>query len=90
MVIVEDPLSINLEEIQSRLECLTDRQKQVVDMLAHGKTTKQIASLLSIRDDTVKSLVNKSCARTGTQDRIALLVLYSVWIGARNYPCTSA
>jgi len=41
-------------ELQSRLSCLTQRERQVLALVVDGKPNKQIAALLGIHERTVK------------------------------------
>jgi two-component system response regulator FixJ len=48
-------LRILVAEIQDHVTQLTDRQREIMDFLAHGESTKQIAHRLSISPKTVDS-----------------------------------
>jgi len=59
---------------------LTKRQREVLRMIAEGKTTKQIALILGISVKTVESHRSQLMNRLGLQD-IASLVRYALRIG---------
>jgi DNA-binding NarL/FixJ family response regulator len=48
---------------------LTDREGEVLRLLASGKTNREIATLLFVSEATVKTHVNHIFAKTGSHDR---------------------
>jgi PAS domain S-box-containing protein len=54
---------------------LTDRERQVVRLLALGSTTRQIAADLYLSPDTIRSHVRNSMAKTGAHTRAQLVAL---------------
>lgn len=61
-------------------DSLTPRQREVLQMIAEGKTTKQIALVLSVSVKTVESHRAQLMKRLGVQD-IASLVRHALRIG---------
>jgi DNA-binding CsgD family transcriptional regulator len=54
---------------------LSERQRQVVALLADGFTNAQIAETLCLADDSVKKYVSRILAATGCQSRMELALL---------------
>lgn len=52
---------------------LTARQQQVVDLLRHGLTNKEIAAALRITEDGVKAHLSRMYLRFAVTNRVALL-----------------
>lgn len=63
---------------------LTSRQREILQMIAEGKTTKQIALLLDISVKTVESHRSQLMKRLGVQD-IASLVRHALRIGLVDF-----
>ena len=55
-----------------RLEGLTQRQREVAEMVAQGASNKQIARSLDISDSTVKAHLTAIFEKLGTSDRLQL------------------
>jgi len=55
---------------RSPLDSLTERERQVLDLLAAGLTNKVIASRLGIAEKTVKAHLTSIFATLGVQDRV--------------------
>lgn len=53
---------------------LTEREQQVVDLIAGGLNNKEIAQELHLSEGAVKLHVGKACDRLGARDRVQLLV----------------
>lgn len=54
---------------------LPQRQRDVVELVAHGQTNAQIAATLCLTEDTVKKYVSRALATTGCRSRTQLAVL---------------
>lgn len=50
-------------------EALTDRETEVLELLAHGKANKQIASALYVEEKTVKAHVSRILRKLGVRSR---------------------
>ena len=61
-------------------EALTEREAEVLRLMAHGKANKEIARALAIGDQTVKSHVGHILAKLGVQSRTQA-ALHAVRIG---------
>lgn len=49
---------------------LTDREKQILGLLAHGYTNKEIAGLIHMAEQTVKNYVSTIYCKIGVHDRV--------------------
>jgi DNA-binding NarL/FixJ family response regulator len=58
-----------------RLEVLTDREREVTRLVAHGLTNDQIARELIMSPLTAKTHVNRAMTKLGVRDRAQLVVL---------------
>lgn len=62
------------EPPRSSLDVLTDREREVVLLVARGLTNEQIAARLVISPLTAKTHVNRAMTKLGARDRAALVV----------------
>ena len=60
---------------QSRLAQLTDREREVVALVARGLTNDEIAVRLFMSPATAKTHVNRAMTKAGARDRAQLVVL---------------
>jgi DNA-binding NarL/FixJ family response regulator len=61
-------------ERDPRLASLTERESQIVELVAQGLCNKSIASRLDISDNTVRHHLTSIFAKLGVHDRLALAV----------------
>ncbi|PSB21819.1 DNA-binding response regulator [filamentous cyanobacterium CCP2] len=54
---------------------LTDREREVLQILSHGKTNQEIAEALSISESTVKFHVNNILSKLGVNDRTQAVLI---------------
>jgi DNA-binding NarL/FixJ family response regulator len=62
-------------EATEAVDTLTEREREVWLAIARGLTNGEIAAELGISDATVKSHVGNVLAKTGSRDRVALVLL---------------
>jgi DNA-binding NarL/FixJ family response regulator len=60
---------------QSRLAPLTDREREVVALVARGLTNDEIAVRLYMSPATAKTHINRAMSKVGARDRAQLVVL---------------
>ena len=62
------------EEAGAMHEGLSPREREVVEMVAQGKTNAQIALQTGLSPNTVKDYIASACRRLGLEGRVALAV----------------
>jgi len=66
------------EDYQISLKQLTDREQEILELLADGSTNKAIARTLGISNDTVKQHVRHILNKLNLSSRVEAAVLYAV------------
>lgn len=71
--LVTDPRSNPMDD--QRLAVLTEREREVLGLIAGGRSNSEIAAELFLAEATVKTHVGRILAKTGSRDRVQLVVL---------------
>jgi two-component system nitrate/nitrite response regulator NarL len=72
------------EDYQHSLKLLTEREREILQLLANGKANKAIARDLGISNDTVKQHVRHILNKLNLTSRVEAAVLYAVEQKAAN------
>ena len=68
------PPNLKVRECFLRKSILTQREKEVFELLILNKTTKEIASKLNISEKTVRNHISNAMQKLGVKGRAAAVV----------------
>jgi DNA-binding NarL/FixJ family response regulator len=74
-----NPLALDPTLLPELMHRLTIRQLEIVSLLAEGKKNSDIATILSIGVVTVKVHINRAYHKLGLENRIQLIVVFTMW-----------
>ncbi len=75
-----------MEDIYSEENPLTEREKEVLELVADGKNTKEIANALSIKSGTVRNYVSMILDKLEVKNRIEAITRSKKRAGLSNPP----
>ncbi|OGS96484.1 MAG: DNA-binding response regulator [Gallionellales bacterium RIFCSPLOWO2_02_FULL_57_47] len=73
------------DEPKNSLKLLTDREREILQLLSRGESNKAIAQTLSISYDTVKQHVRHILTKLNLSSRVKAAVLFTVEQQTHNY-----
>jgi two-component system, NarL family, response regulator LiaR len=78
------------EQIAEQAALLSPREREVLDLVAHGARNKEIAATLVISEFTVKRHVQNILEKLGLPSRRAAAAFHHAAFGANGFPAASA
>lgn len=69
----EENMSPEIRELQTRFSKMSNREKEILNLIAKGYNNKRIAEELYISDATVRNYVSMIYAKLGSNDRLEVM-----------------
>ncbi|MEH2242801.1 response regulator transcription factor [Nostoc sp.] len=83
--LMKNPLGIAKPTALSKLEILTPREQEVLQLIANGGTNREIAEQLFITEGTVKTHVTHLLSRLDCKNRAQLAIVANSIFGTKHY-----
>jgi len=80
-----DPFAMTIEEMDYRVSCCTDAQRQILALLVRGESDRQAAAILHMDIATARSRIYSARDRAGLCKRWELVTMYAIWQYAQRH-----